>query len=177
MNWIQDKKWSDLFMPEIKAILGFYLLGEATNDDDCFKATDLMLLKMDSVRIAVRMRKKNYSTIPYINEFTIRTSRTSGAKTELTKIISGWGDYLFYGFENTNNLSLGFWNLIDLKIFRENFARMQYLSDKNILPGNNIENWDGSSSFTVFKVSDFPPSLIKAQGVGLSFLSNKVFAN
>jgi len=51
MSWQNDKGWSDQFMPDIKAVLGQHLLGEASMDEDAKHATDLVVLQMKNVRI------------------------------------------------------------------------------------------------------------------------------
>src|SRR4030042_5530071 len=106
-GWGRDKQWSDRFIPEIKGILGQYLIGEAKEEDQ-ERNTDLIVLKMEVVRVACRIRKYEY-IIKYGDEFTIRSSRPSGAKTELTKILEGWGNYLFYGFSNEHENQLYKW--------------------------------------------------------------------
>ena len=60
IDWQDDKKWSDRFIPFIKPILGLYLIGEATQEDDKNKNTDLIVFKMDAVRIACRIRRYSY---------------------------------------------------------------------------------------------------------------------
>ena len=59
--------------------------------EDAERNTDLIVLKLDAVRIACRVRNHEYIT-RYGDEFTIRAERPSGVKTELAKIIDGWGD-------------------------------------------------------------------------------------
>ena len=169
MNWHEDKRWSDIFMPEIKAILGMQLLGEAPYEEDALRVTDLIVLCMLPVRVAVRMRKKQYAiNTQYLQEFTVRSDRPSGTKTELLKILSGFGDFLFYGFEDQEGGRLGKWTLIDLFVFREHYTRMQYLSEKNVVPGQSMQNTDRSSSFCVFRYKDFPSKLIRASGHGVN---------
>ena len=86
IDWQDDKKWSDRFIPFIKPILGLYLIGEATQEDDKNKNTDLIVFKMDAVRIACRIRRYSYYK-KYNDEFTIRNTRPSNNKSELAKII------------------------------------------------------------------------------------------
>lgn len=167
MSWHDDKRWADAFMPEIKAILGMHLLGEAPQEEDAMRATDLIVLRMEPVRVAVRMRKKRYADNPgYLQEFTIRSDRASGMKTELRKILSGFGDFLFYGFEAAEGGRLGHWRLLDLNVFREHYSEMLFLAAPKVLPGQKKDNFDGSS-FCVFQYRNFPPNLIRASGRGL----------
>ena len=114
-----------------------------------------MVLKMEAIRIACRVRTGKYQK-KYGNEFTIRSTRPSGAKTELRKIIEGWGDYMFYGFGDGSNLII--WHLLDLKIFRSIFLDMVY---RRNVP-REIPNKDNSSSFMAFDLSSFPSDLIIA---------------
>ena len=158
-DWKTDKNWSDRFIPEIKSIIGSHLICEPPIEEDQQRNTDLMVLKMDSVRIGCRIRKHKYLAT-YGNEFTIRMSRPSGAKTELAKIIEGWGDYLFYGFADTEEASLALWRLIDLKAFRLWFMRMLYDKDT---PTSKL-NHDNSSGFMPFDLTEAPSELIFAEG-------------
>ena len=98
-EWQKDKRWSDRFLPEIKRILGEHLISEPPIEEDAERNTDLMVLRLDAVRIGCRVRKYEYLK-QYGDEFTIRAGRPTGAKTELTKIIEGWGNYFFYGFSD-----------------------------------------------------------------------------
>jgi len=151
IGWQKDKMWSDKFIPEIKQILGTYLIGEPPMEEDQKRNTDLMVLKMEAVRIGCRIRTSSYMA-NYGDEFTIRSDRPSGEKTELAKIMEGWGDYFFYGFGKDND-SLLKWTLADLDVFRTWFN-----SEKNT--GIKKDNLDGSSSFVAFKWLDLPADFI-----------------
>ena len=155
----ESKRWADQFMPEIKTILGLYLIGEASEEDDMKRNTDLIVLKMDGVRIAVRVRKKGYAEM-YGDEFTIRTKRPSGTKTEIDKIIEGWGDYFFYGHEG-EALNLSAWALCNLKVFRGWVSN--YLWTHKTAPGEKRANRDGSSSFHVFRFDQLPDDFVVAR--------------
>ena len=155
--WKQDKKWSDIFIPEIKRALGEYLIGEPPIEEDQERNTDLMVFKMDAVRVGCRIRRNQYIA-KYGNEFTIRAGRPSGVKTELTKIIEGWGDYFFYGFANKNETELDMWKLCDLKVFRLWFNQ-ELLRNKS-LPGISKPNLDNSSNFIAFNFNDLPERFV-----------------
>ncbi len=156
-NFKIDKKWSDRFLPEIKPILGLHLIGEPPLEEDMERNTDLIVLKMDSVRIGCRIRKHNY-IYKYGNEFTIRKSRPSGNKSELAKVIEGWGDYLFYGFSDENEEKLHSWILGDLKVFRLWFNRQILKLGK--MPGIYKNNTDNSSDFIAFNINELPDNFI-----------------
>lgn len=147
-GWKDNKTWSDRFLSEIKAILGVQLIGEPPVEEDEERNTDLIVLKMDAVRISCRVRRYVYYE-RYPGEFTIRAGLPSGMKTELTKIIEGWGDYFFYGFADEEEERLVAWRLGDLKAFRLWFNR-QLAKNKGIVPGVSQINSDGSSDFIAF---------------------------
>ena len=161
-EWEKDKRWSDRFLHQIKGILGVHLIGEPPAEEDAERNTDLMVLRMDAVRIACRIRKNNYLQ-RYGDEFTIRAGRPSGVKTELTKIIEGWGDYFFYGFSDDKEQQLCKWVLADMRVFRRHYALMLTRLPQNQIPGIRKQNHDYSSSFVSFKWQDFPPEFIAAK--------------
>lgn len=160
-EWKNDKRWSDRFLPEIKQILGLYLISEPPIEEDQERNTDLIVLKLEAVRIGCRIRKYKYYC-NYPNEFTIRAGRPSGIKTELTKIIEGWGEYLFYGFCNEEEASLVSWNIIDLKVFRLWFNKQLLKSEKGKYPGMSKKNGDNSSWFIAFNIDKLPSDIIYA---------------
>jgi len=147
-HWKKDKQWADRFMPEIKGILGLYLIGEAPYEEDATRNTDLIVLRMEAVRIGVRVRKTYYEK-EYPYEFTIRTSRPSGAKTELTKMVEGWGQYFFYGFSDTAGQRLSSWCLLDMNKFRL-WLNRHLFHNGGKMPGIAKSNGDKSSDFRAF---------------------------
>lgn len=159
--WQSDKNWSGKFVPELKRICGEHLIGEAPQEEDAEHNTDLIVLRLEAVRIACRVRKHKY-VAKYGGEFTIRCSRPKGVKTELAKIIEGWGDYLLYAFANEPESELASWVLGDLKVFRSWFAN-QLVRNSGALPGELCPNSDGSSQFRAFHLSDMPAGFIKAR--------------
>lgn len=151
--WEADKRWSDIFLPEIKRIIGETFIVEPPKEEDEERNTDLIVLKFDSIRIACRIRKNEYYK-RYPDDFTIRAGRPSGTKTELTKIIEGWGDYLFYGFSDEYEKTLSGWKIIDLNAFRLFFNR--YIArHKGEIPGHKKHNTDGSSYFLTFDTKKY----------------------
>jgi hypothetical protein len=91
----------------------------------------------------------------YPNEFTIRAELSGGGKTELAKIIEGWGDYFFYGFADEAERSLALWLIGDLKAFRIWYSR-ELARNKGVAPGVRQNNTDNSSSFHAFKWARIP---------------------
>lgn len=153
----KDKAWSDTFLPEIKRHLGEYLIAEPKDfDEDKYRNTDLIVLELKAVRIACRIRRETYYE-KYGSEFTIRSERRSGNKTELAKIIEGWGDYIFYGFADDERLT--HWFIGDLKAFRIWFTIMTHKNGGNF-PGAAKKNIDSSSSFRSFKKYAIPHFIV-----------------
>lgn len=154
-NFAADKRWSDRFLPEIKRILGEHLIDEAPFEEDAQHNTDLMVLRLKLIRIGCRVRRAKYHA-QYADEFTIRSDRPSGAETELSKVVDGWGDYFFYGFSDSAETDLQDWMLGDLDVFRDWF-------DYEESPCREKNNEDGSSMFRAFKKSELPANFMVAQ--------------
>ncbi|MFO7899766.1 MAG: hypothetical protein R6V58_11995 [Planctomycetota bacterium] len=162
-DWQTDKATSDELLPNIKFILGQYLIGAAPAEEDQQRNTDLIVLNMQPVRVACRIRRFEYLA-EYRDEFTVRSGRPSGAKTELAKIVEGWGDYLFYGFASPDGESLAFWFLGDLLVFRRWYSDAVAALPAGTLPGTLCHNGDGSSAFRAFQLNDLPPDFVIAWG-------------
>lgn len=163
-GWQKDKRWSDRFIPEISSHLGRYLITEPAVIEDQERNTDLMVLGMGSVRVACRIRKYNYAT-RYGNQFTIRSSRPSNAKTELRKVVEGFGDYIFYGFSNESETELHKWFIGNLNVFRGWWTDQLYKAEARTAPGISKQNADNSSGFAAFSLSDMPDGFVVAKSV------------
>lgn len=155
-----DRRWSDRFIPAIQRIVGPYLLCESPFEIDAKQAADLITLKARDLTIACRVRRPGYIE-KYGWQFTVRCKRDSGAETELSKIVNGWGDWMFYAFATSDSPSDGFarWFLIDLASWRAQLIRR----NGNLKMGDKPNN-DGTY-FKWFDVRSFepePPLLIDA---------------
>lgn len=165
MSYSRDRQWSETFIPAIRQIVGPLLLEAAPIELDVAEATDLIVLRARDMRIAARMRHSGYFT-SYGAQFTIRCQRDTGAKTELAKVVDGWGDWLFYGHASDDDSSIEHWMLIDLSAFRAALIRSNMNSDSNnkIITGR-VPNGDGTY-FAWFDIRSFgwcePPLLIAA---------------
>lgn len=158
-SYRKRRGWSDKFLPEIRKIVGEFLIDEPPVNEDELRNTDLMVLGMEAVRVACRVRT-HVKYLEYPNDFTIRAWVDSGNKTELTKILEGWGDYLFYGFADESNEKLIHWKIIDLKVFRLWFVRC-LLRNAGEPPGELAPNIDGKSKLRAFSVLDVPKVVVK----------------
>jgi len=117
-----NRQWSDRFLPQIKHIVGAHLLEAAPDPLDMLQATDLLMLDARDMRIAARVRRPGYAS-RYPHQITIRSGVPSGAETELSKIVNGKGDWLFYGHSNADQTAVESWYLIDLNAFRAGLIR------------------------------------------------------
>lgn len=164
-DWEGDKAWADGFIPDVKSILGQYLIGEATREDDQERNTDLIVLRMDAIRIGVRIRRPHWATDPFLAEFTIRALRPKSEggkrpKTELAKIIESWGRYLFYGFGDHDGHTLTHWTLGDLNAFRLWHSRSLCRLLPKEAPGILLKNKDNSSDFRAYRWSEIPGFIV-----------------
>ena len=158
-NWEADKSWSDIFVPEIKAIIGEHLVSTGNHKQDTLEASDFIVMEVNPIRIGCRIRKNSYlKKESYRREFTIRSGRPSGNQTELAKIMSGWGTHLFYGFSDESEKTLAQWFIGDLSLFRLTLWRNRRLLDS----GFRRANFDDSSWFYAWNVSAFPDDFVVA---------------
>lgn len=164
MNYDNDRKWSDQYIPLIRQTVGPYLLVPATEEIDRTQAADLIILTGRDLTIACRVRRPGYVE-RWGWEFTMRSQRNNGVKTELSKIVDGWGDWMFYAFaSNTPHPAFDRWFLIDLKSWRAHLLRDAQRPTPTIRKGKT-PNKDKQTEFAWFDVRSFvgdPPLLIAA---------------
>ena len=155
-----NRNWSDRFLPEIKQLIGGHLLETSPDPFDHMEATDLMMLDARDMRVAARVRRPGYAR-RYPHQFTVRSAVASGRQTELSKIVNGNGDWMFYGHSNADQSRLESWSLIDLRAFRAGIIRNS-VNQAQIVMGDQ-KNPDGTR-FKWFDVRSFPsePPLVVA---------------
>lgn len=124
MGYAQDRKWSDAFIPAIKQVVGPLLLEESSFEVDTQQAADLVVMNARDKTIACRVRRAGYAD-RYGYEFTIRSARDNGAKTELEKIVDGFGDWMFYGHAHQDGMNVSRWMVISLPALRAAIIRKQ----------------------------------------------------
>ena len=154
MNYKQQRSWSDGFMPSVKSILGQAIISESTFEQDTEEAFDL--ITPSSKKIACRVR--DYDKYKqYIQEFTIRSQSYHNRKTEIHKILEGYGDWMFYGF--TQGKEVKYWSIIDLDVFRNNHSIAYYKENKN---------YDGTK-FRAYALGTFPTNIIIKTNINIQF--------
>lgn len=169
----KDREWSDLFIPQIKRIVGPLLLDVTPNEIDVSQAADLWVLTARDMRIAARVRRPGFAK-QYLYEFTIRAERDNVTKTELAKIVDGWGDWFFYGHADEDEKYIEYWWLIDLHAFRA--ALIRVATNGARLSCGQKSNHDGTH-FKWFDLRSFPdhPPILVSSGQILPALE-RVFA-
>jgi hypothetical protein len=161
-----DRAWSDKWIPKLKELIGPHLMSPSSFEADTEQAADLVILKARDMHIAARVRRFGYYA-EFPNDFTIRSHRESGVKTELRKIVEGWGDWFFYGHEYYDDLWP--WWLINLEALRCHFSlewlNWRYANKPPQIRFGERRNYDGKTKFVWFDLTSFPtdPSLIIAR--------------
>lgn len=154
-----DREWSDQFLPVIRQIVGPHLLVPSPFEVDAKEAADLIVLRARDMTVAARVRRPGYADrYPY--EFTVRSRRDTGAKTEMAKLMEGWADWMLYAHAGQAHGELARWWLIDLHQWRERLLRQGWRDSWRTL-AKEQHNGDGTH-FLAFDLRAFKPSILIA---------------
>lgn len=153
MNFEEQFAWQDQKIEQVASILGKTFFIRSSFKQDVEEATDLIVLESANAKYAVRLRKYDVYGDKYINEFTIRNKTKYGNKTEIHKILNGFGDYMFYGWYDDISNKIKYWSILDLNIFRIE------INELIIDATPNIKNKDGTGFFS-FNFNSFTNNLI-----------------
>lgn len=167
MSYKSDREWSDQFIPTIRQIVGPLLLVESPLEVDRKQAADLIVLRARDMMIAARVRRSGFAC-RYGRQFTIRSRRDNGAQTELTKIVHGFGDWMFYGHAVAEDSAvIDPWHVIDLNHFRAHLIQDAQRPERYVKKGHT-DNHDGTW-FAWFDIDSFvgDPPLLVASSYGL----------
>jgi hypothetical protein len=151
-----DREWSDGLLPALRHIVGPLLVEPSTLVQDREQAADLTVFTARSLTIACRVRRPGYSD-SYPWDFTIRARRNNGVKTELAKIVDGWGDWFLYGHADQDGFNLARWMVLDLNVFRSALIRSTKIRERP-----EIRNPDRSTTFVAYDVREFPQDIVIA---------------
>lgn len=151
MTWKEDDDNTRRFYPEINRILGGVVgeFGIQTASDilDQKKATDLVI---HGRHVAVRLRKAA-DLEKWGHQVTLRSGRMSGTETELSKVIRGYGDWLFYGFADNDRVVA--WVVVSLDALRAILCRRGWKDGLGSSDWGETSNHDQATSFAWFDVS------------------------
>ena len=150
------RKFGDKVVNHAKRIIGLCIVENASFETDTQQATDLIVNK--NLSIALRTRQYKYLE-QYQYEFTIRSSINSNARTELSKILSGYGDWMFYGFVSKDETSICQYMIIDLNVFRDCYEAKSIhpIQQTNKLDKDGAER---TTQFMAFDIRKCPKNLI-----------------
>lgn len=143
-------------------------LRDATPAEDMQEATDLKFEVITSGAqnhdIAVRCRRFESATgkpywkgydhrmkVAYREQFTIRRQARYGGRTEIHKILDGYGTFMMYAFESAGGADrLVQYVVLDLDVFREHAESVRR---------SDVPNGDGTRG-VAFAIGDFPDQLV-----------------
>jgi len=166
MSYAINRAWSDQFLPEIRRIVGPHLLVPSPLEVDREQAADLIVLRARDMAVAARVRRCGYADeYPYDVYFTVRSRLDNGCKTEMAKLMEGWGDWMFYGHAGLAPGSVDRWWLIDLHLWRERLLREGFAQGWKHL-AKQQSNGDGTH-FLAFDLRAFKPSILIAGSHGV----------
>ena len=144
-EWQKDKDWADQYFQAIEQVVKkvadkIITFTIAPEQDDISQATDY-LITVEKGTIACRIRKPDCK----YRDFTIRSWRKSGSKTELEKIKEGFGRWYIYAWAN-NKYGFSEWVLLDLNNLR---ASPLLKTERKATP-----NTDGTTAFIAFSLPE-----------------------
>lgn len=176
MTYRDDRSWSDRYLPAIRQLVGPHLLIPAPIELDTQQATDLIVLRARDMMIACRVRRYGYVD-RYPFDITLRSKRDTGSRTELEKIVEGWGDWMFYGHSAATGDAIERWYLLDLHQWRREFVRegLRSALKKDAKYRGVIQpqsNGDGTH-FVAFDVRRFPSALVIASSHPVPHIKNE----
>ena len=182
-EYAKDRELSDKLLPQARKIISDCAgvsVDEviiAPREDDILRNSDLLLLETREGRIAFRVRRWKWFE-EYAMQVTFRywRKRNGCDGTDFMKVMSGYGDYMLYGFANASETEIIPWRYLDLRIFRMWIIQCCWPPSKrkdNV--GEVITNTDGTkfiafdiqdiedynSQFVVAKCSKNPDGIIK----------------
>jgi hypothetical protein len=165
----EDDAFTRRYLPTVAAVIAPYVLVPAPFVLDANEATDMISLvaKRDG-GVAIRIRRHGYAE-QYGYDFTIRTHRPNGVKTELAKILDeGHGEYLFYGHAARGDAPLlARWLLIDLRRLRGTIMRFGWREIVRRGMARKRRNPDGTR-FIACDIRLWPADIIVAASFDLA---------
>ena len=144
--------WQERYIGTVVQLIAPHLITVSSPEVDKNKNGDLEIAFPRNGTVAVRLRTQKYAQ--YAGEVTFRSRSKHNGKTEISKIIDGYGDYFFYGHVGSENI-IWYWHLLSLNEVRASFTR-----NSSMLLRSQMPNGDGTW-FLPFKVErDFPRAVI-----------------
>jgi hypothetical protein len=151
----EDRYMSDQFIPDLRRIIGTQIVNVSSFELDAKGATDLIVFRSNDLHIAARVRSPEY-LIRWPHDITIRSDRPSGAETELSKIINGFGHWFIYGFDSGDGRTLSKWSIVSLNAFRAALIRNSWPGLPVKITPKEHENKEEKTKFFSFDIRQFP---------------------
>lgn len=170
MGYRENREWADQFNLQLRLLLGPVLIREATRDEDCLSATD-MVFETEALRISCRVRTHSKASYDrFGGQFTLRIKTTFGV-SELEKVRRGDVDLLLYCWGNGETRRIREWVLIDLRVFSQwvtqrEQAGMAHMADQG---DNRDGTWWGA-----WWIHLLPDEAVVATGVGLQLHEDRL---
>jgi hypothetical protein len=144
-SYTDDRNWADQYYLAIEKTIKkvadkIITFSIAPEQEDNTQATDY-IITVEKGTIACRVRRPNCG----YRDFTIRSNRKNGVKTEFAKIKEGFGRWYLYAWAKDSN-SFSEWWLLDLNALR---ASPLLNSERPETP-----NKDGLTAFKAFSASE-----------------------
>jgi len=153
--------WQEQYINEVVRLIAPYLITVGRPEVDKNEAGDLELAFPRNGTVSVRLRKPDKAR--FVGDVTIRSRSANGGRTEISKIIDGFGDYFFYGHVSDEG-RIWFWHLLNLNAVRAAFQR----HGNKLLKRPEVPNRDGTR-FLVFKPeADFPQAIMAHEAPGVA---------
>jgi hypothetical protein len=158
-SYREDRDFEKRLIPHVRRAIGEWLILPASTIEDQRHATDFFggrSLLAKGNRIASRVRRNKFAKHPFLEQFTIRYARPfTGAETEYSKILAGWGEYIFYAFANIREQALMRWWIGRLETFRDNNPEPYEI---------HLNTDEDPSELAVFRLKDLPAEFIVHRG-------------
>jgi len=152
-NW----EWSDQFEGRLMTHCRQWVVDNAVNrasslEDDRSHGVDGMI-EFEKVKVAIRTRR---SVANAYRDFTIRT-KSSGAKTEIHKMLDGTFDATVYLYAWTDDCSVVYWILVDVRRMIECGVLYDWSTGVPI-DRKQIGNIDGRTAFIAIPLDELKVS-------------------
>jgi hypothetical protein len=153
-NFEEQFRWQSQFADQVVRIIAPYLITVSRPHVDKNENGDFEIVFPRNGTVGCRLRTPDCER--FVGDVTFRARSKNGGKTEMTKIVEGYGDFFFYGHVNKQN-TIWHWYLLDYTKLRAIFIRRPYLLHKQ-----QIQNRDGTK-FIVFNAENEIPEAIIGQ--------------
>lgn len=161
-SYEEDRIVSDNYKEQIRLIIkqcapNLIDISVSSEEEDNNRATDYIIV-VKGTTIGCRIRK-GIGFFERFHDFTIRTSRPSGSKTELEKIKDGIPRWYLYGWGDGTTIPT--WIFVDMDVFRENVIDIPDIKDRQNYDGTKFNGYDIDTLFKYDCILQSSPSVLR----------------